>query len=183
MTDSADQERRECEWISRVVAQDDHQAFEELVRMHQSAVRTFLRRLTGNDWSRADDLAQDTFWKAYRNIGGYQARGRFLSWLFRIAYQLYISQERSGQRVAHVPLPEDLRATGDMGEAIADSRTFDQMLGTLRADERAALLLHYRHELTHAEIAESLALPLGTVKSLIRRAHMKLQQSYASLTR
>jgi RNA polymerase sigma-70 factor (ECF subfamily) len=145
------------------------------VRLHQSAVRQFLRRLTGNDWSRADDLAQDTFWRAYRHIGGYQARGRFLSWLFGIAYQLFVTSQRRTRGIVEVALPDDVAAAGDPSERLVDRRTFDQLMATLRADERAAIVLHYRHELTHPEIAAALDVPLGTVKSLIRRARLKLK--------
>lgn len=178
MADRADQDRRESVWISRVVAHDDHEAFAELVRLHQSAVRQFLRRLTGGDWSRADDLAQETFWKAYRNIGGFQARGRFLSWLFRIAYQLFVTEQRRRRGIALVRLPDDVREEGDAGQRLADSRTFDQLMDMLRPEERAAVVLYYRHDLTHPEIAETLELPLGTVKSLLRRARLKLREAH-----
>lgn len=166
--------------ISRVVAHDDHEAFAELVRLHQSAVRQFLRRLTGNDPSRADDLAQDTFWKAYRHLGTFQARGRFLSWLFRIAYQLFITEQRGARGMIQVPLPEDVETQVDEGQRVADRRTFDQLIDALRPEERAAIVLHYRHDLTHPEIAETMSLPLGTVKSLIRGAHIKLREVHHS---
>jgi RNA polymerase sigma-70 factor, ECF subfamily len=175
MADRAEQDRQEAVWISLVVARDDHEAFADLVRLHQSAVRQFLRRLTGNDWSRADDLAQETFWKAYRHIGSFQARGRFLSWLFRIAYQLFVTEQRSGRGITQVPLQDDFPVAGDAGQQLANSRTFDQLMDLLRPEERAVIVLHYRHELTHPEIAETLELPLGTVKSLIRRARLKLR--------
>jgi RNA polymerase sigma-70 factor, ECF subfamily len=178
MADRADDEGRESFWIRRVVAYDDHEAFAELVRRHQSAVRQFLRRLTGNDWSRADDLAQETFWKAYRHLGGYQARGRFLGWLLRIAYQVFVTDHRRGRGIAQVPLPEDIRAEDDAGQRLADRRTIDELMDVLRPEERAAIVLCYRHELTHPEIAETLEVPLGTVKSLIRRARLKLQEAY-----
>lgn len=177
MADRAEQDG-EASWLARVIARDDHEAFAELVRLHQSAVRSFLRRLTGDDWGRADDLAQETFWRAYRHIGSYQGRGRFASWLFGIAYQLFVTDQRRRRGIAQVPLPEDIPAAGDAGERLADRRTFDQLMATLRPDERAAIVLHYRHELTHPEVAEALALPLGTVKSLIRRARLKLREAH-----
>ena len=183
MADRAEQDRRESLWISRVIAHDDHDAFAELVRLHQSAVRQFLRRLAGHDWARADDLAQETFWKAYRHIGTFQARGRFLSWLFRIAYQLFITEQRGRRGIAPVPLSGDVAGETDAGERLVASLTFDRLMDMLRPDERAVILLHYRHELTHPEIAETLDLPLGTVKSLIRRARLKLQDAHALDTR
>lgn len=178
MAERAEDDRREAAWILLVVSEDDHDAFAELVRLHQSAVRRFLRRLTGDE-SRAEDLAQETFLKAYRHLGSFQARGRFLSWLFRVAYQLFVSSQRRSRGAIEVPLPDDLPVEDAATLRFYGARTFDQLMTTLRADERAAVILHYRHELTHPEIAETLDLPLGTVKSLIRRARLKLRQSLA----
>ena len=169
----------EAELISRVVVADDHAAFGSLVQMHQSPVRQFLRRLTRCDPERADDLAQETFFKAYRHIKGFRGEGRFLSWLFRIAYQQFVSDERRN-KMKLAPLPDDLQVGADDENTLVAARTVEQMMGLLRADERAAVLLHYRHELTHPEIAETMGLPLGTVKSLIRRSREKLKRFYES---
>ena len=95
MADRAEPDRREAFLIGRVVAHDDHDAFAELVRLHQTPIRQFLRRLTGGDRETADDLAQETFWRAYRHLSTFEARGRLLSWLFRIAFQLFVSDRRS----------------------------------------------------------------------------------------
>jgi RNA polymerase sigma-70 factor (ECF subfamily) len=168
----------DAELISRVLVSDDHEAFADLVRLHQSAVRQFLRRLTGNDWSRADDLAQETFWKAYRYLTTFQGRGKFVSWLFGIAYQLFITDERRARGAAFVPLEDDLAADLDGGQQFAASRTFDQLMAMLRTEERAAVILHYRHNLTHVEVSETMGLPLGTVKTLIRRARLKLRAAH-----
>ena len=177
MADPADRDSRESAWIIRVVVHDDHQAFEELVRLHQSAVRRFLRRLTDNDQARADDLAQETFWRAYRYINTFEGRGRFLSWLFGIAYQRFVSDERRAGKTSHVPLPDDIEDPEP--DTISTRLTFDQLMQSLRPEERAAVVLHYRYELTHSEIAEALGVPVGTVKSLIRRARLKLQHAHA----
>ncbi len=180
MQASGHEERyREAELISRVVVADDHAAFEKLMQMHQSSVRQFLRRLTRCDPERADDLAQETFFRAYRYIGGYRGEGRFLSWLFRIAYQQFTSEERR-RKIEPVPLPDDLQVDADNESTLIAARTVEQMMGLLRAEERAAVLLHYRHELTHPEISETMGLPLGTIKSLIRRSREKLKRFYES---
>ena len=169
--------------ISRVVVSDDHDAFAELVRLHQTAIRQFLRRLTGTNWSRADDLAQETFWKAYRHLATFQGRGRFLSWLFGIAYQLFVTDERRGRGATFVPLDEDLAGDTDASRRFVETRTFDELMAMLRAEERAAVILHYRHELTHIEIADTLELPVGTVKTLIRRARLKLKAAHETNVR
>jgi RNA polymerase sigma-70 factor (ECF subfamily) len=179
MADRAEPDRREATWISRVVVFDDHEAFAELVRLHQSPVRQFLRRLTAPDQERADDLAQETFWKAYRHIATFEGRGRFLGWLFRIAFQLFITEERKRRGVSHVPLTDEtLPERVDEAATLIARRTFDQLMDALGPDERAAVVLHYRHAMSHGEIAETLQLPLGTVKTLIRRARLRLQQTY-----
>ena len=179
MAVSADHDAWEATCISRVVIHDDHQAFAALVERHQSAVRQFLRRLTGNDLSRADDLAQETFWRAYRHIRTYQGQGRFLSWLFGIAYRLFVTDERRARRMSYVPLHKDFETTAGSADPVAARLTFDQLMTNLRPEERAAVVMHYRHELTHPEIAEALGVPVGTVKTLIRRARMKLQATYS----
>lgn len=79
-----------------------------------------------------------------------------------------------------MPLPEELPAPGDAGRRLAERRTFDQLMDLLRPEERAAVVLHYRHEMTHPEIAEALELPLGTVKTLIRRARLQLREAMAA---
>ena len=171
-------DRVESALISRVVVSDDHDAFAELVRLHQSAIRQFLRRLIGTDWGRADDLAQETFWKAYQHLSTFQGRGRFLSWLFGIAYQLFITDERRARRgMASVPLRDDTASPLEESQRVIDTRTFDQLMAMLEIDERAAIVLFYRHGMTHPEIAETLAMPLGTVKTLIRRGRLRLQNA------
>jgi RNA polymerase sigma-70 factor (ECF subfamily) len=170
---STEDEAREAAWIRQVVLHDDHLAFARLVRRHQSAVRSFLRQLTRGDAERVDDLAQETFLRAYRHLSGFEGRGRLLSWLFRIAWQVFVSQQRQYARQPELHFaPETVDPVADLiGEL-----SLDRLLGTLREDERAALLLHYRHDLSHPEVADAMGLPLGTAKSLIRRGRDKLQR-------
>jgi len=80
--------------IDSVVKEDSHLAFAELVKRYQSPLRYSLRQLTGWNEALADDLAQETFIKAYKALPGYQGKAKFSSWLYRIAYNEMISHFR-----------------------------------------------------------------------------------------
>ena len=84
----------DAELIARVVVRDDRHAFSELVRRHQSAVRTTLRRLTSGNHALADDLAQETFMLAFRNLGSFRQEAKFSTWLYRIATNAYLADAR-----------------------------------------------------------------------------------------
>jgi RNA polymerase sigma-70 factor (ECF subfamily) len=148
-------------------------AFGRLVQMHQQALRAFLRRLCGNA-ADADDLAQEAFVFAWEHIGRFDPARPFRPWLFGIAWRKYregkrgwirrlTRQGRAAQEVPTVFQPDPgLRL--DLAKA----------LGPLPPDQKAALLLCLACEFTHAEAAEALALPLGTVKSHVLRGREKL---------
>src|SRR5690554_3187217 len=81
--------------ISQVVISDDRLAFDKLVRKYQSPVRRFLLNLTLGDSMLADDLAQETFIKAYLNIRSFKGISAFSTWLFRIAYNTFYDSMRA----------------------------------------------------------------------------------------
>ena len=80
--------------IARVVVNDDRHAFAELVRRHQSAVRACLRKLTAGNHALADDLAQETFVLAWRNLKSFRQEARFSTWLYRIATNCWLADAR-----------------------------------------------------------------------------------------
>src|SRR4051812_48115219 len=84
----------DAELIARVVVQDDRHAFSELVRRYQSTVRATLRRLTSGNDALADDLAQETFLLAYRNLRSFRHEARFSTWLYRIATNAFLADAR-----------------------------------------------------------------------------------------
>ena len=159
----------DAELIVRVLQSDDRHAFAELVRRHQSDVRGLLRRLAGNA-AQADDLAQETFIKAYRSLSQFRGGARFSSWLYRIAYNAFLAHARRSAPRLEVPAPprdalEGVLARHDLARALAE----------LRPEERAALALTYGEEVTHEEAAEILDCPLGTLKTHVSRAKDKLR--------
>lgn len=178
------------ELVARVLARDDRHAFAELVRRHQSSVRTLLRRLTCGDAALADDLAQDAFLRAYRGLARWRGDARLSSWLYRIAYNVFLSHR---ERARRQPLPAEVedaaaREDGDRGDAeapdAAGERTLlqhdlERAMAALSPPERVALTLAYRDGLSHAELAAVLGCPLGTAKSHVLRGKEKLKRQLA----
>jgi RNA polymerase sigma factor (sigma-70 family) len=160
------------ELIARVVADDDRHAFAELVRRHQSAVRSLLRRLTCGDLARADDLAQDAFLRAYRGLGGFRGGAQFSSWLYRIAYNVFLSDSGRGTARALTDAPADAAPAAAAGLR----HDLNQGLKTLSEPERLAVVLSYKEGATHEEIASVLGCPLGTAKSHVLRGRQRLRE-------
>jgi RNA polymerase sigma-70 factor, ECF subfamily len=167
----------DTELITRVLVQDDRRAFGELVARHQSAVRGLLRRLTGGDLAQADDLAQETFLRAYRGLRGYRGGAKFSSWLYRIACNVFFSRDR-GSREALVEPPALEAGHSEPAlppDMLLERYDLERALATLKPRERAALVLTYANELTHEEAAVILDCPLGTLKTHVARAKEKLR--------
>ena len=179
----------DAQLIARVVVHDDRNAFSELVRRHQSAVRTTLRRLTAGSHALADDLAQETFMLAYRNIKSFRHEARFSTWLYRIATNAFLADARKrkeeplGDRDQDLAPEDDDDATGATAEFAGSDQTrgaslridVDRALAVLSDAERAAIVQCYHNDLSHEEAAVVLDCPVGTVKTHILRAKAKLK--------
>lgn len=156
-------------------AAHDETAFAELVRRHQAGLRVFLRRLTGNA-SLADDLAQESFLKAYRRIGSFAGGASFRSWLYAIAWREFLQAKRKdgarGKLVNAIAAEPAGAATAPNADMSLDMK---RALATLEENERAAVLLCDAAGLSHGEAAATLGAPLGTVKSQVMRAREKLR--------
>src|SRR5512133_229872 len=100
----------DAQLIARCLVGDDRHAFAELVKRHQSSVRACLRKLTAGNHALADDLAQETFVLAWRNLKSFRQEARFSTWLYRIATNCWLAQARKRH--------EEL--LGDRDDAVAD---------------------------------------------------------------
>jgi RNA polymerase sigma-70 factor (ECF subfamily) len=145
--------------------------FAQLVRLHQQALRAFLRRLSGNA-ADADDLAQETFVFAWEHIERFDAARSFRPWLFGIAWRKYRERKRSWLRMfrREQALEDEATLTPDPGLKL----DLGKALAALAPERRAAILLCLMEQMTHEEAAAALALPLGTVKSHVARGREKL---------
>ena len=152
----------------------DRNAFAELVRRHSSTIRTHLRRM-GAQGADADDMAQEAFMIAYERLVDYRFDGPFIGWLKTIAARRYLKKVKSSQKYV---LTDDMTAfepDANIGEGEFRAHNLDAALDHLKPVERLCLSLNFSGDLSHQEIADALKLPLGTVKSHIRRAMDRLK--------
>lgn len=160
-------------------ATGERAAFGELVRRHGSAVRGLLRRM-GAQPSEADDVAQDAFLTAFERIAEFRGEGTFAGWVKRIAARGYLRRLQREKKLGEFTSEsiEDEAATERKGDADA-AIDLDGALKQLSAAERLCVSLCFGAGLSHAEAAESLNLPLGTVKSHVKRGLEKLRARLA----
>ena len=182
----------DAQLIARALVGDDRHAFAELVRRHQSSVRACLRKLTAGNHALADDLSQETFVLAWRNLKSFRQEARFSTWLYRIATNCWLADARKRK--------EEL--LGDRDEALGEADADDTVLGgsahgdhagssalkldleramaVLTEGERAAIVQCYHNDLTHEEAAYVLDCPVGTVKTHVLRGKQKLKLALAA---
>jgi RNA polymerase sigma-70 factor (ECF subfamily) len=170
----------DADLVARVLVDDDHHAFAELVRNHQSTVRGLLRNLVRTDVTLADDLAQETFLRAYKNLRSFRGEARFSTWLYRIAYNCFREEARKRKELVGID-EEQLQAEADP-QTVDPGLRHDLMhaLSSLPLRERSAVLLCCQNGLSHDEAARVLEIPLGTVKTNILRGREKLKRTLAA---
>ena len=169
----------DADLVARVLLDDDHHAFSELVRRHQSAIRGLLRNLTRTDAALADDLAQETFLKAFKNIGSFRGEAKFSTWLYRIAYNCF--REEARKRKELVGIDETQLEAEQDPNTVDPALRQDLMhaLNLLPLHERTAVLLCCQNGLSHDEASRVLDIPLGTVKTNVLRGREKLKKTLA----
>lgn len=157
------------------VCRGSESAFNVLIDRHQQAVRTFLRGLIA--CAEADDIAQETFLAAWTQAGAYRGGASVRSWLFSIAWRKAKGAQRGWFRRRTRDTAYQEAVSGDQPAAMQaeDRLALRQALASLPLDQRAAVVLCLGCGLTHAEAAETLGAPLGTVKSHVLRGREKVR--------
>jgi len=155
----------------------DRGAFAELVNRRQTWIRNLMRRCCG-DAVLADDLSQQVFMQAWRAIRQLHDAERFGPWLKRMAINMWLQHQRKNDPMRGADEHADTDSTvRDTPEVALD---LDRALATLPDDVRLCIVLSYHERMTHGEIAGLTKLPLGTIKSHIRRGTQKLQEQLAA---
>jgi RNA polymerase sigma-70 factor (ECF subfamily) len=160
-------------WLVARVLAGNTGAAEELVRRHYAGVHRFLFHLTRHAED-ASDLTQQVFGKLQTALPGYRREGSFRGWLFRIAYREFLHWHRDREPMME-PLPDDL-----CGRTLTpDAWALLDAIEELPEEQRVPFLLREVEGLSVREIAESLGIPEGTVKSRCHLAKARLRQKLA----
>ena len=176
----------DVELIQRVLAGDNN-AFSTLVKKYQKPVHAFVWRKIG-DFHIAEEITQDAFLKAYKELATLKKPHRFAHWLSVIATRGCIAWLRK-KRLATQSLEDTSHAQlerstysgyviqeNEQMTAEAQREVVEKLLAKLRDKERIVIMLHYFGEMTHEEISEFLGTSVGTIKSRLRRAQQRLKK-------
>lgn len=170
--------------------QGDHDAFRVLVDRHSRAVYRLAFRMTGTPHD-AEDVVQETFIRAYRQLSRFEARANVSTWLYRIAFNCAVDFLRSRPRresateaevlermapSASGPTMEDLVFAGEIGERM------QQALSDLSEKERAAFLMRHYHGCSIEEIGSTLGMKSNATKHSIFRAVKKMRVALQAFT-
>ena len=160
--------------LCRRAAGGDRSAFGELVERHENRLRAFLTHLAGADLG--DELAQESFVKAWQSAGQYRGQAQYGSWLCSIGWRCFIDRIRS-ERSETLKREASALATELLDHGTQD-RNLDLQRALARLDpvERAALILCDGHGWSHSEAATILRVPLGTLKTVVARAKRKCRE-------
>lgn len=165
--------------------------FDELMAEYQDSIYNYICKMTAHD-SDAEDLAQEVFVRAYQSLGSFRSECSFRTWLFRIATNLCVDTYRRRKRAPRRTVSLDQPVDGEDGEVRREIPDWDAdpsrilerrdlqarvqaAMDTLPEKLRSVILLHDIEGLPYEEIAEIVGCPLGTVKSRLFNARMRLR--------
>ena len=160
--------------LAQHAVRGDRAAFGELVRRAAPVVSDLLKRM-GAQPALADDLTQDGLIAALKGISTYRGEAPFAGWAMRIAARLYLKRFRKDARTRVMDQPLDAETPDERPTDPGLRLDLDRALAALSPPERLCVSLCHGAGMTHAEIAQALQVPLGTVKSHVTRGLAKLR--------
>jgi RNA polymerase sigma-70 factor (ECF subfamily) len=162
----------------------DRASQETLVRLYEGRVYGLVLRMVGNTED-ARDILQETMVKALTSLHTYNPAYQFRGWLFRIATNKsldFLRKRKMERRTFTYPdesgvedIPNGRTAVDEMIAQKLDRETVERCMAKLDPRQRAVLVLRYKDGLSYREIAEVLAMPMGTVKTMLHRGRLELK--------
>ena len=185
--------RQTDEELMAVLAKGSHTAFEELVLRYETAVITFCYAFVRNREG-AEDLAQETFLRVFRNAQRYQPVAKFTTWLYKIAANLCINDLKKGKLRQNRSLDEPAwpdpdgtkiveRIASDNLSPLSDAERHEaqdligKAIDHLPDDQRTTLIMIEYHHMQYQEIAEILGVTVSAIKMRVKRARETLRQT------
>ena len=169
----------------------DRSAFDELIRLYESRVYNFAFRLCGR-YDEANDVASETFVRLYNSLSNFRGESSFITWLFRIATNVYLD-ERKRQRARPSESLDELVALeenavsrqfedprpgpDDLAQLQERTDLLQKAILTLPDYQRIMVVMYHTEGQSYEEIASTLDLPIGTVKSRLNRARLALREA------
>src|SRR5690606_31984365 len=163
--------------LVRAAGSGDVLAFEQLYRRHHRRVFALLRRLCGHE-SRAEDLLQEAFVKAWQALPGFRFESAFGTWLHRLAVNTALMELRSRRGNEDLETGDEAllhHPAGDDVERAASGAELERAIATLPPRARAVLVLHDVEGWKHEEIAAELGMAVGSSKAQLHRARRLLR--------
>jgi RNA polymerase sigma-70 factor (ECF subfamily) len=167
--------------IVQAVLDGDKNSYARLVDDYGERIINYLARMTGNRYE-AEELAQETFVRAYCALGSYKPQYKFSTWLFKVATNLCINHLKKQKRLTHIDdyqdwvMPDSSSHANPPLEAQRRElqRQIQEAIKQLPPSYRSVIVLRHLNGLSYQEIAEVTELPMGTVKSRLGRGRSRL---------
>ena len=176
--------RTDAELVAEALT-GNQSAYREIVDRHGRSVFNLASRLLRGDHAAAEDIAQETFLKAFQRLGSFDRQRRLAPWLLRIAHNRTIDVLRQAQ-LPTAPLDDQLPVPGagadGPGVDLERSelrRALEHAIDRLRPGYQADIVLRYQEDLSYAEVAHVMGVPEGTAKTYVRRARRELAEVLA----
>ncbi|MGE5298323.1 MAG: RNA polymerase sigma factor [Acidobacteriaceae bacterium] len=170
--------------LAKMVQAGDIERFGELVERYEKKLLRYGRKFLSNS-NNLEDIVQEVFLKAYRNIQGFDASKKFSSWIYRIAHNEFINELKKSSRTQLSFLEPDLLALHASPENIhsdLEKREVNAMLektiGSLEQKYKEVLILYYQEDFSYKQIADILKIPIPTVGIRLSRGKQKLREQY-----
>ena len=159
--------------VTQVAVFRNKKAFDQLVRKYQSPVRRFFLNQTLGDEQLSDDLAQETFIKAYMNITKFRGISSFSTWLMRIAYNVFYDEVRSRKQTEDIDESPAVRHTSASGDSNLKMDIY-AALALLKSEERTCITMQLIDGYPIEQISKITGIAENTVKSHLKRGKDKM---------